>query len=225
MKKLIFLGTNSVLERYIEACEQQGQEIEGVIDSDWYGNRDSFAGLPLLDSEKIFQEDLKKYSNNVFFIGVNWNPTYQRDQIKRKMFIDIVKHYNLPCINLISPNSYVSKYSTLGSGIFIGSNCSIEPRANIGSFVSIYENSTVGHDNYIGENSVLQRNTLVHAKIGKNSYVGISSIIMTDGSTIIGDNVVISPCLHVARNVNDNEHVTIDKKSLRIYRNKNQASD
>jgi UDP-3-O-[3-hydroxymyristoyl] glucosamine N-acyltransferase len=224
MKKLIFLGTNSVLERYIEACERQGQEIEGIIDSDWYGNRESFAGLPLLDAEHIFHSNPKKYSDYVFFVGVNWNPTYARDFTKRKMLIDIVRQYQLPCINIVDPGSYVSRYASLGSGIFIGANCAVEPHTVLEDFVSIYGNSTVGHNNHIGENTAIQRNTFVHAKLGKNCYVGIGSYIMRDGSTVIGDNVIIAPCLHVARDVKDNENITIDRNSVRIYRNRNQPT-
>lgn len=222
--KLIFLGTNSVLERYIEACERQDQPIAGIIDSDWYGNKDTFCDLPVLDSESVFDADPNKYRDCVFFIGVNWNPDAGRDIGKRKMFIDLVKRHKLACINLIDPTSYVSRYCSLGQGVFIGANCYLEPRSVISDFVSIYGGNCVGHDSVIGENTVLQREVTVHAKIGTNSYIGIGSFVIRDGEVKIGNNVVVAPCLHVVRDVKDNEHVRLSKDSFKIYRNLNQTT-
>jgi NDP-sugar pyrophosphorylase family protein len=223
MKKLIFLGTNSVLERYVEACERQGQEIEGIIDSDWYGNRDTFADLPIIDTEKIFSDHPTRYKDFVFFIGVNWNPEAGRDIDKRKMFINLIRQHQLPCINLIDPTSYVSRFATLGQGVFIGSNCYVEPNCVIGDFVSIYGGNALGHDTWIGENTVIQRESKLHAKIGNNCYIGIGSYVIRDPSLTIGDDVVVSPCVHVSRDVSNNETVTLSKDSFRIYRNKNQS--
>lgn len=224
MKKLIFLGTNSVLERYIEACERQGQEIHGIIDSDWFGNRKTFAGLDILDSEEIFKTDPLKYKDYVFFIGTNWNPNAGRDILKRKMFLGLVEDYNLTCVNLIDPTSYVSRFAKLGQGIFIGSNCYIEPNCIIGDYVSIYGGNGLGHDTHVGTNTVLQRESKVHAKIGSNCYIGIGTCVIRDPSITVGDGAVISPCLHVARDVASNEHVTMSKSAFRVYRDKNEST-
>lgn len=222
-KPLIFLGTNIILERYIEACERQGQPIAGIIDSDWYGNRDTFAGLPILDSQDIFQTDPYKYKDHVFFIGVNWNPNAGRDINKRKMFIDLVRQYQLPCINLIDPLSYVSKHCKLGQGIFIGANCYIEPFCIIEDFALIYGGNGIGHNSEIGENTVIQRDAGMHAKIGRDCYIGIGSYIIRNGDIRIGNNVTVAPCLHVARDVKDNENITLSREAIKIYRSKNET--
>jgi acetyltransferase-like isoleucine patch superfamily enzyme len=219
MKKLIFLGTNSVLERHIDACVRQGQPIEGIIDSDWFGNRKEFAGLPILDSQEIFTKTPNKYNNYVFFIGVNWNPLYQRDFDKRLMMIDIVNRYNLECINLIDPSSYVSSYAKLGKGIFIGANVSIEPNVILNDFVTVWNNSVILHDVNVGENTVIQRQAFVHAKtVGKNTYIGMSAVVTKNFDINIGDNVVITPCVHVARSVDNNEKITHSVNSDKIYK-------
>jgi len=219
MKKLIFLGTNGVLERHIEACERQEQPIAGIIDGDWFGNRDSFAGLPLLDSQEIFNTDPGKYQDYVFFVGVNWNPKAGRDIPKRKMFIELVRKHNLPCINLIDPKSYVSKFADLGTNIFIGPGVNVEPYTTIKDFVTIWGNCTVGHHNFIGENSVLQRQVLIHAQVGADVYISMSSTVVGDDNDItIGDGANIGPCLHVARNVLPGEKVSLSRHMTRIYR-------
>jgi len=223
-KPLIFLGTNSVLERHIEACERQQQPIAGIIDSDWFGNRDTFSDLPVLDTHTVFDTDPGRYRDYVFFIGVNWNPNAGRDIHKRKMFIDIVRQHNLECINLVDPSSYVSKFATLGQGIFIGPGVNIEPYSVIGDFVTLYGHNGVGHHNHIGENSVLQRESFIHANIGSNTYVGIGSAVIKDGDITVGNNVTIAPCLHVARNVADNENVRLSKDSFRVYQRSNPSN-
>jgi acetyltransferase-like isoleucine patch superfamily enzyme len=217
--KLIFLGTNSVLERHIEACDSQGQEIAGIIDRDWFGNKDTFAGLPVLDSETVFDTDPERYRNHVFFVAVNWYPQGGRDIGKRRMLIDLVRRHNLPCINLIDPQSWVSRFAKLGTNVFVGANTTIEPHAVIEDFVTIWNNAVIGHNNHVGENSLVQRGTIVHGQIGKNVYVGIGSMVISNDHYIsIGDGATIGPGLHVARNVEANEKVSINKDYLRILR-------
>ena len=223
-KPLIFLGTNSVLERYIEACQRQNQPVAGIIDSDWYGNRETFAGLPILDSQTVFESDPDKYRDYVFFIGVNWHPHAGRDTDKRKMFIDLVKQHKLQCINLIDPLSYVSKYARLGQGIFIGSSVYVEPNCVIEDFALFHGFNGIGHDSHIGENTVFQRYAGIHGKIGHDSYVGIAGhICPVDKMITVGNNVIIAPCLHVARDVADNEKITLSKDMVRVYRHINPS--
>ena len=222
-KSLIFLGTNGVLERHIEACERQNQPIAGIIDGDWFGNTEKFAGLSVLDTHHVFDTNPDKYKNHVFFVAVNWNPKAGRDITKRNMFIDLVKRHHLECINLIDPSSYVSQHAVLGQNVYIGPGTIIEPFAVIEDFATIWGNTTLGHHNRLGENSVLQREAVVHALIGSNTYVGIASVIVSDPEPIIGNNVVIAPCIHVTRDVCDNEKISLSKDSFRIYRRYNDG--
>lgn len=226
MKKLIFLGTNSVLERHIDACNRQNQPIGGIIDSDWFGNQNDFAGLPILDSETIFQSEPDKYTGYVFFIGVNWNPTYYRDFLKRQMLIDIVTTYRLDCINLIDPTSYISPYAKLGKGVMIGAHTVVNPRVTIDDFVSVWDQAHIAHDTAIGKNVVIQRSAYVHAKsIGQDSYIGIGSRILRDGQVSIGNNVIIAPGLQILHDVADFEKVTTKQSSSEPHRVKNSLNN
>lgn len=225
MKQLIFLGTNSVLERFIEACERQQQPIAGIIDSDWFGNCESFAGLPILDTQTVFETDPLKYQDYVFFIGTNFHPDGGRDIAKRRTLIDIVRRHNLPCINLIDPLSQVSRFATLGSGIFVGAHVIVEPHAVINDFVTMWGQNTIGHRCLIGENTVIQRGSTVDVVAGANAYVGIGSWVFDQEVLHIGNNSIIDPCLHVARHVQDNERVQMDRNSVRIYRARKPSTD
>lgn len=218
-KPLIFFGTNSVLERHLDACSRLDIRVHGIIDKDWYGNRTDFCGIPVLDSEDIFATNADKYRDYCFFVAVNWNPMYRRDFYKRRKFIELIRQHQLSCINLIDPQSYVSPSAQIGMGVFIGAHVTVEPRVVIGDFVSVWNNSVILHDTIIGENSVLQRQTLVQAKkIGHDTYIGFSVSVVKKFDITIGSNVIIEPCLHVCRNVDDNENVRINRNPLRIYR-------
>ena len=219
-KKLIFLGTNSVMERHIEACERQGQEIFGIIDSDWYGNTDSIAGVPVIDTQVTFESSTNKYKDFVFFIGTNFRPNGGRDIDKRQSFIDLVRKHQLECVNLIDPSSHISRFAKLGQGIFIGANVVVEPNAVIEDFVTLWGINDIGHNATIGEGSVVQRGACVNSCLGKNVYVGLGAWVFIDRDTplTIGDNAVIDSCLHVSRDVAVGERVQMDRNFIRIYR-------
>jgi serine acetyltransferase len=219
MSKLIFLGTNSVLERYIEAAQAQGLEIAGIIDSDWYGNRDEFAGLPILDT----QDNINQWTDYVFFIGTNWHPVAGRDIEKRQRMISLVREHNLTCVNLIERQTAISRDVVLGQGIYVGSHTTIESGTVIKDFVTIGNQVNVGHHSHLGENTNLQQKVGVHAHIGSNTYVGMGTVVFKNGMITIGDNVNIDPCLYVARDIVNGERITLDREKLRIYRRLNES--
>ena len=219
MNSVIFLGSNRVLERYIEACERQSHTVAGIIDTDYYGNTESIAGIPVVDSFAGLEQNLEKYSQHVFFIATNWNPLNQRDTEKRKSIIELVRRLQLPCVSLVDPTSYVSKYTKIGQGVFVGSGATIEPRVQLDDFCNVGDQVIVGHDSIIGKNTVLARNSGVHAKIGTDCYISVHAFVWDHDGVTVGNNVMIAPSMWVKRNIADNEHVNLDRNAIRTYRN------
>jgi carbonic anhydrase/acetyltransferase-like protein (isoleucine patch superfamily) len=219
-KKIIFLGTSVSMGIQIETAERLGYEIMGIIDSDWFGNRDTFCSVPVINSQTIFETDPTLYQDVEFFICVNWNPMdNHRDATKRKQFIELVNRYQLPCANLISDLSYVSRFASLGKNVFVGNATTIEPDCVIEDFVCIMDNVTLGHHSRIGHNSVMQRMSSLKGTVGHDSYVGIGSMIFSHHGCTVGNNVDIGPGLYVSRDVKDNEQVRLDRHAVKIYRN------
>ena len=181
----------------IETAERMGYEIAGIIDNDWFGNQDTFFEVPVINSESIFETDLGHYQNIEFFVCVNWDPNvYPKGILKRKRFIDLVNRYQLPCANLISDLSSVSRFAKLGKNIFVG-----------------HATSMVGH------NSVMQRMSSLKGTVGHDSYVGIGSMIFSQHGCTVGNNVDIGPGLYVSRDVKNHEQVRLDRHAVKIYRN------
>ena len=48
---LVFLGSSSNLELWVELAERAGVTIIGIIDSDYFGNTDNIAGIPIIGSQ------------------------------------------------------------------------------------------------------------------------------------------------------------------------------
>ena len=219
MNSVIFLGSNTVLERYIEACERQSYTVAGIIDTDYYGNTESITGIPVIDSFAGLEQNLEKYRDHLFFIATNWNPMNSRDTEKRKSIIELVRRLQLTCVSLVDPTSYVSRYAQIGQGVFVGSGATIEPRVRLDDFCNIGDQVIVGHDSIIGENTVLARNSGVHAKVGTDCYISVHAFVWDHGGVTVGNNVMIAPSMWVKRNIADNEHVTLDRNAIRTYRN------
>ncbi len=187
-RPLIFLGTTIAMLKLVEVCEDHGITIAGIIDDNYFGNTDIFRELPVIDTENSF-DDLAKaeyYRDNYnFFCAVNWSPETAnhaiRNTTKRKNFIQLIKKHNLNCISIVDRTARVSPRSKLGRNVYLDAHVMIEPSCTIGDFTTVYYNTTIGHDNVIGENCTFQRQCIVN---GKN---------------IVGDNVYFGPCVRAMK--------------------------
>jgi carbonic anhydrase/acetyltransferase-like protein (isoleucine patch superfamily) len=163
-RPLIFLGSNVVMNQLKEVCEDHDIKIHGIIDDDYYGSKTDICGIPVIDSEKSFldQDQLNFYKTNFnFFCATNWipekNPVQERNREKRNNLIGLLDQYQLPVISLIDNKANVSKYATIGRGVFIDAICNVEPDVVIDDYVWIGWASGIGHGTRIERNCVIQR--------------------------------------------------------------------
>jgi NDP-sugar pyrophosphorylase family protein len=219
-KPLIFVGANTNLSLYAETAERQGYTVAGIFDKDYYGNTKNIAGVPVIGSEEQLTDPVIRDQYN-FFIGTNWSPSpgHSRDVEKRKYLIQYLQDLGIISINIIDPSSQISRTARLGQGIYIGYSVYIEPNVQIEDHVKMYYGTSAGHNSKIGFNTVVQRQAGINGTVGSNSYIGMWVKIFnaSTGQGHVGNNVVINPGLYVARDVNDNEHVKLDRTSIRIY--------
>jgi carbonic anhydrase/acetyltransferase-like protein (isoleucine patch superfamily) len=163
-RPLIFLGSNIVMNQLKEICEDYDIQIHGIIDNDYHSSGKEFCGIPVIDTEKSFQDPdrLDFYRTNFnFFCATNWipekNPVQERNREKRNNLIGLLDQYQLPVISLIDNKANVSKYATIGRGVFIDAICNIEPDVVIDDYVWIGWASGIGHGTRIERNCVIQR--------------------------------------------------------------------
>jgi len=215
-KPLIFLGTCVNIIRYKDAAERQGLTVAGILDSDWFGNRDEFQGIAVIDSEINLDKYKKEYD---FFIATNWtiDPNHIRDTIKRKKFIEIIRQKDIRCISLIDPTSYIGSGTVIGQGVYIAFSAMIEPGTIIKDFAQIHDFVGLAHGTRVGENTIIQRQAGLHADIGDNVYVGMWAKVYKPELTKIGNGAIINPSLYVARDVNPGETIRLTKDSIKVY--------
>ena len=215
-KPLIFLGTCANIIRYKDAAERQGLTVAGILDSDWYGNKQDFQGIPILDSETNI---LKYKDTHDFFIATNWSidPNHLRDTGKRKMFINLVREQGISCINIIDPTSYIGTGTIVGQGVYIAYCAMIEPGTTLKDFCQVHDFVGLAHGTIVGENTIIQRQAGLHADIGDDVYIGMWAKAYKPGLLKIGNRAIINPSLYVARDVAEDEQVRLTKDSIKIY--------
>jgi acetyltransferase-like isoleucine patch superfamily enzyme len=156
-RPLVFLGSNYVMYKFSELCEEHGIEIAGIVDKDYWGNTDKICDIPVIGSE----DDLSDFQNLNFFCATNWTPmsgpVAERNKSKRSQLIDIIQKQNLNCVSLVDPTARISRRATVGKNVFIDAHVLIESGVQIGDFSSLYGRVQVGHDTVIKQNCVLQR--------------------------------------------------------------------
>lgn len=180
-KPLIFLGTNENLYQLVELAESHGITVAGVIDSDYFGNRDTFCNQPVIDNEQAFDdvEKLNYYKSNFnFFCATNPIPTTDeisvRNYQKRQRLLGLIDTLELSCISLIGKNAVISPSAVIGKGVFLDNFTNIESKVVIQDYVSVYSFTTIAHFSVLGRNSQFHRNSFVgaYADIGENVHFG-----------------------------------------------------
>jgi acetyltransferase-like isoleucine patch superfamily enzyme len=225
-RPLILVGSNSALFYITDVCENFDIKIEGIIDSDYYGNTDSIQGIPVIDTEESFSdpEKLAYYKNNFnFFLATNYlpenNPVMQRNTDKRFRLIKLIDDLDLPCISLIDKGAVVHKTCTIGKNVFMESMCYIPGHNEIGDYTSIHSFCIAGHNNKIGRNCVLQRKAGVYdfVTLEDNVFVGMNSHLAAHNITL-GNGTMVHACMVVRRSTKPNEVISLVGKDLRkIY--------
>lgn len=225
-RPLIFLGSSQSMHELLEVCEDNNIQVHGVIDQDYYGNTEMLCDIPVIDGESVFDnpERLQYYRDNFnFFCATNWTPVQNavhiRNKEKRMRLLDLLDQHQLSVISLIHKLADVSRYSTVGKGVYVDAFASVEPCVDIGDYVMIYSHSIIGHHATLGRNSVFQRRTSLSANTayGKNVYFGLlvahfrTNVVVSDG-TFVHEGVCFK------RGTVKNEVVSFDGENIkRVY--------
>lgn len=146
------------------------------------------------DYNSSFLSFLKsKYNTSRFFISLG------AMSLRKPIFEFFIKN-GWESVNIIHPNSIVSKDAKLGNGVLIECGCLVTPQPIIGNNVVINTGSQVNHDNivedhvYIASGVVLsggvtiRENTLLDdgvivtlgRSVGKNCIIGAGAVVTKD---------------------------------------------
>jgi tetrahydrodipicolinate N-succinyltransferase len=225
-RPLILIGSNLALFYIKDTCRDLGISIQGIIDSDYYGNTAEIEGIPIIGSDTLFENSIwlnqarEKYS---FFIATNYlpqkNSVDKRNVQKRFRYIDLVDELDLYCISLVHPDAVVHNTCTIGKGVFIENLAYVAGYNEIGDFSCIHSFVITGHHNKLGKNCVLQRKAGLYDfnVLEDNVFVGMNSQIAGESITL-GQGTIVHACMVVRRSTQPNEVISLVGKDLRkIY--------
>jgi acetyltransferase-like isoleucine patch superfamily enzyme len=222
-KPVIFLGSNNLLYIMTEVCDLLNIKVAGIIDRDYWGNTDNICDVPVIDTEDSFSDPdkLQEYKSNFnFFCAVNWLPENNdvsvRNRQKRNNLLDVIDRYQLPCISIVDPSARISKYSSIGHGIFIDAGVHVNPNCRIDNFTNIYCNAFVGSNTHIGHNCVIQRECFITeaCEIEHDSYFGLCSKALKVGAKF-GSGTFVHEAIYIRRGTVANEIVSMHGANMK----------
>lgn len=223
-KPLIFLGTNLCLGKYIDVCKENGIEIYGIIDTDYYGNTDSIDGIDVIDSEQGLIEKSSFYKDFNFFCATNWGPERSsvatRNREKRHRQINLLDNLKLDVISLIDSKAKISSTCSIGRGCYVDCFALIEPHCILEDYVNIFAYVGLGHHTRVDRNSVIQRHCSIagNAHFEKNCFLGVAVKALKTGATF-GADTFIHESIYIRRGTIPNEVVSIEgRNNARIYK-------
>lgn len=154
-------------------------QIKGYLDY----NKDSLINKP--SDYIIIGTHLEINFNEDDYVLIAISNSIIRKQIAESL-ITRVKFFTY-----VAPNVEISKYTKLGEGSIICSNCFISTNTTIGSFVIINAGSNVGHDCIINSYSSLMANVDIGGSVilGERVFLGTKATIIP--KIKISDDIVI----------------------------------
>ena len=196
MKKIIIFGagghSNSCIDVILE--EKKFRILFIVDDKKKNTKKFNFNVKTLYD----FEKDFKKSDNLFLGVGLIKNAN------KRWSLIKKLKKYNLKFSKIISPFSYVSKYSKISEGTIVMHNSLINSNVTIMEQTIINTSSIIEHDVHIGKNCHISTGAIVNggSKVGDHTFIGSGSIIHQNIK--IGSNCLIGAGKVIKKNLPSN---------------------
>jgi carbonic anhydrase/acetyltransferase-like protein (isoleucine patch superfamily) len=222
-RPLIFVGCNYAMLIQKEVCDENGIEVAGIIDSDYFGNTSNLFDIPFIDTEESFNDldKLKYYRDNFnFFCASNWspenNPEQKRNREKRHRLINLLDYYQFNVISLVDLRANLSKYASVGRGVFIDAMCNIEASVNIHDYVTVMWACGIGHDTVIERNTVIQRQVWTggHCHFEEDCFVGIGAKTLKTKARF-GKGTWIQEMVYIKRGTVPGEIVGLDGTNTR----------
>ena len=185
MKNIILIGGGGHCKSVIDVIEQEGRfEIVGIVDKPKLLGS-NVLGYSVIGSDFDLDSLAKKYQYALITVGQIKSPS-----LRIKLFDLAVKAgFTLP--NVISPNAYVSRHSSIGNGVVLMHNAIVNARASIGDNCIINSKALIEHDCLISKHCHISTNVTINGGVIVKPGCFIGSGTITKESITIGENSFI----------------------------------
>ncbi len=198
MEKVVIIGASGHGRVIGDILKKSGDyELIGYIDS-YKDPGSKILDYEVLGSEEILPKMFKESGVSQGIIGIGDN--YTRQQMAHKIK-KLVPEFEF--INAIHPDSVISEYVTLGSGIAIMAGVVLNPGTIIRDHCIVNTKSSVGHDCTIRAFSSIAPGVTVggHVSLGPLSSLAIGCVVRNNID--IGENTLIGAGSLVIRDFGD----------------------
>ena len=185
MKKIILIGGGGHCKSAIDVIEQEKKyKICGIID------KPEFLGTKVLEY-KIIGSDLdlemlaKKFKYALITVG-----HIQSAKLRIKLF-KIAQKAGFLFPSIISPNSYVSKYSKIGNGSIVMHHAIVNANTLIGDNCIVNSKALIEHDCSILNHCHISTNATINGGVKIRSECFIGSNVTTKNNITIEKNSFI----------------------------------
>jgi len=199
IKKILLLGGGghclSVLDSLLSSYHYESigiveKKVQNQIPN--HALSSSLPDIPIVGCDEDLEELFGKgYTDAFITLGSTGDST-----VRRKLY-NRVKEIGFHIPNIIDKSSIVSRYATLGEGIFIGKQAIVNASAKIGNMAIINTSSVIEHECVIGDFVHIAPGSVLcgGVEVGDNTHIGAGSVlkqgIHIGANTIIGMGSVV----------------------------------
>jgi sugar O-acyltransferase (sialic acid O-acetyltransferase NeuD family) len=196
---IFVFGSSGHAKVIIDIIENEKKyKITGLIDKEEFINKKTFQ-YEVLGSEKQLGKLIKKYNTRKGIIAIGDN------SIRKKVAENILKNFpEFEFVNAVHPTVLLGKNVSLGKGIVIMPNVTINADSTIEDHCIINTRAVIEHDNHLASFCSLAPGTITggNVKIGQGTAVGLGTIILP--TIEIGENSIIGAGSLVLKDIPSN---------------------
>ncbi len=172
----------------VTAANERGLSIDGIVDC----ANPNIENVPYIGTDSDVLDNPEKYKDARFVVTVD--ECHTRDAIYKKY-----KAAGFCFTSLIF--GYVSPLAEVGEGCIVMPGARISDRSKIANNCRFNFDALVGHDNYIGQSSIIAPRAvcLGHVTIGERTYIGANSTVCP--RVEVAASVLVSAGTTVARDL------------------------
>lgn len=165
---------------------------------------------PVIGTDQEVEQHFREISRD--FVLCIWNIE------DRMMLLDKFTRLGGTAVTLISQDTHINRYTSIGRGVVVLGGVSTEPYVNVGDYCILNKRSNYGHGCAIHPFAVIGPFAIVasDAVIGEESFVGMGAIIQP--KVKVGKHVIITAGCVVTRNIADYAVVSGVPGTVRFYK-------
>ncbi len=197
-KELIVFGAGGHARAIIDAAENIGFHIHGIIDVDYKNQNEKILNYPVLGNFAV----LDKFDPVDTGIAIAIGDGYQRAEYFNK-----IQKLGFSFPFIIHPTAIISKHVKIGKGVFINAGVIINAKVDIGDNTIINTGVIIEHEVAVGKHCHICPGVKIGGRvtIGDHTFVGIGSSVI-DYTKIQGD-VTIGAGSVIIRDIESNSTV------------------